>query len=49
MMEMSKTAPEEELKAYFKLPFRYDPEGQYIFDAENNMIADIRAWGHLKD
>ena len=43
------TAPEEELKPYFKLPFRYDPEGQYIFDAENNMIADIRAWGHLKD
>ena len=49
MPNTPQTVPEEELKPYFKQPFRYDPEGQYIFDAENNMIADIRAWGHLKD
>ena len=28
-------------------PFKYDPHGQIIFDAGNNMVLDVRGWGHI--
>jgi len=33
--------------APFKPPFRYDPDGQCIFDHNGNMIVDVRGWGFL--
>lgn len=33
--------------APFKPPFKYDNMGNCIFDADNNMIVDIRGWGFL--
>ena len=32
-----------------KPPFRYDPEGQQIFDSNNNLVLDVRAWGKLQN
>lgn len=32
---------------YFAPPFRYDDEGQMIFDNEGNRVLDVRGWGHL--
>jgi len=37
----------DELYKHFKPPFRYDSEGQKVFDSEGNMVADIRGWGYL--
>ena len=34
-------------RPYWKTPFRYDPEGQVITDAEGSRIIDVRGWGHL--
>ena len=31
-----------------KLPLRYDSEGQYVFDADNKMILEIRGWGWIQ-
>lgn len=31
-----------------KPPFRYDPCGQMIFDSDNNLVLDVRAWGFLQ-
>ena len=31
----------------WKAPFRYDPEGTCIFDADESKILDVRGWGHL--
>ena len=28
-------------------PWKSDGEGSFIFDADGNMIAEIRGWGHL--
>lgn len=45
----------EELKTKYplafdtiKLPVRYDNEGQLIFDANENMIADVRGWSYIE-
>lgn len=45
----------EEIKAKYplalssiELPVRYDDFGQMIFDADNNLILDIRGWGHFQ-
>lgn len=32
----------------FRPPFWYDKEGGYIFDANNQMIGEVRAWGFLQ-
>jgi hypothetical protein len=29
-------------------PFRYDDAGQYIWDSERKMLAEMRGWGMLK-
>ena len=29
-------------------PFKYDPYGQMIFDKNNNLCLDVRAWGKLQ-
>lgn len=34
-------------KPYFAPPFRYEPEGQKIFDSAGTLVVDVRAWGHL--
>ena len=31
----------------YKKPLRYDIHGQMIFDANDNLVADIRGWGYL--
>ena len=31
-----------------KFPLRYDEYGQYIWDANGNIIAQIRGWGRLQ-
>lgn len=31
-----------------KPPFRYDNYGQKIFDSDNNLVLDVRAWGLLQ-
>ena len=30
-----------------KTPVKYDNRGQYIWDADMNMIANIRSWGRI--
>lgn len=35
-------------QTYFKLPVHYDREGQIIFDANNDMICDIRGFGKMQ-
>lgn len=37
----------ENLYHPFIPPFKYDRDGSCIFDSKNNMIADVRGWGHL--
>lgn len=32
---------------HWKLPLHIDALGMYIFDADNNMVAQLRGWGHL--
>jgi FtsZ-binding cell division protein ZapB len=32
----------------FKLPLRYEPAGQMIFDAKDQLVCDVRAWGYLQ-
>jgi hypothetical protein len=34
-------------RPYWKAPFRYEPEGTCIFDADGSKILDVRGWGHL--
>ena len=31
-----------------KPPFRYDSHGQKVFDSNNNLVLDVRAWGLLQ-
>src|SRR5437867_1154468 len=28
---------------------RYDNDGQYFFDSENHMIAELRGWGRIQN
>jgi hypothetical protein len=32
----------------YKPPFKYDLDGQMIFDSENNLITDVRGWGRIE-
>lgn len=43
---MDKQTPEK-WKDVFKFPFYYAPEGQMIFDSDDNLVLDVRSWGHL--
>ena len=39
------------MKNIFKIiqpPFYYDGEGQMIFDKENNIVLNVRAWGIIQ-
>ena len=45
-MELTKI--EKEVLSKFKLPLKYDNHGQMIFDAKNQKVADVRAWGYLQ-
>ena len=36
------------LKGSFRPPFSYNATGQYIFDADGQMILDVRGWGHIQ-
>jgi hypothetical protein len=38
---------EDEVINKFKQPLRYDKEDQRIFDADNRLVVDVRAWGYL--
>lgn len=43
--------PEPELRRIFEVyrpPFKYDQNGQYVFDIHNHMVVDIRGWGYLQ-
>ena len=31
-----------------KPPFNYDRNVQMIFDSDNNLVLDVRAWGQLQ-
>jgi hypothetical protein len=37
----------EEPSRYWGAPFRYEPEGTMIVDANGDRILDVRGWGHL--
>lgn len=38
---------QDEVLKKFKQPLRYDKEDQRIFDADNRLVVDVRAWGYL--
>jgi len=38
----------EEIKKFYKPPFRYDDYGQMIWDYDCNRVIDIRGWGSIK-
>lgn len=38
---------QKEVLKKFKQPLRYDNEVQRIFDADNRLVVDVRAWGYL--
>lgn len=42
------TEIEKEVLSKFKLPFKLDTMGMYVFDQDNQMVADVRAWGKLQ-
>ena len=31
----------------YKKPFRYEPEGQVVFDSTDQLVLDVRGWGRL--
>ena len=31
-----------------RFPVRYDDYGQKIWDKNNDMVIDVRGWGHIK-
>jgi hypothetical protein len=35
-------------KNIFKLPFRYDPEGQMVLDDEGTIVLNVRGWGRFQ-
>ncbi len=37
----------KELKKQFIKPFKFIPEAGYIFDSNNQMVGEVRGWGHL--
>lgn len=37
----------EKTKLHWTLPLRVDQFGIYILDANGNMVAQLRGWGHL--
>jgi len=45
---MNRKELEEEVTELFTLPLKYDDYGQIIWDSNNQMVADIRAWGMLQ-
>jgi hypothetical protein len=38
---------EEALKIH-KPPFKYDPNGFMVLDSDNNLVVDVRGWGHIQ-
>lgn len=36
------------IKDTIKFPVHYDDYGQQIFDAENNLVCEIRGWGRIQ-
>lgn len=42
------TELEKEVLSKFKLPLKLDDMGIYIFDQDNQMVADVCAWGKLQ-
>lgn len=43
---MSK-ALEKEILSNFTLPLRYDPAGNFIYDANMQMVGNIIGWGFM--
>lgn len=39
---------EEEIKKLIIFPVRYEPMGQYIFDAKDHVVANVRGWGRIQ-
>ena len=35
-------------KDNIKFPLKYDDYGQYIFDGDGNIFAQVRGWGNLQ-
>jgi len=38
----------KDLRKRIKYPVRYSSMGQYIYDADDKMIADVRGWGWIQ-
>lgn len=38
----------KEILTHFKLPLKYEPMGQTIWDADSHMVAQVRGWGRLQ-
>ncbi len=32
----------------YERPFKYDPNGQMIFDGKGNLVVDVRGWGRIE-
>ncbi|MCK5492484.1 MAG: hypothetical protein KAJ14_05170 [Candidatus Omnitrophica bacterium] len=41
-------SPMDEIEKYIKLPVKSDNMGLYIFDADGNMVMQVRGWGRLQ-
>lgn len=39
---------EKKILEIYKLPLSYDNHGQFIVDAEEKKVADVRGWGTLQ-
>lgn len=38
----------ELIQEIFKFPLKYDEQGSFILDANNNIALDIRGWGKIQ-
>jgi hypothetical protein len=45
---MFDTAIKKEILSHFKYPCFYADGGQMIFDSNNQMMVDVRAWGMIQ-
>jgi len=39
---------EKKAQSLYNPPFNYDKMGQIIFDADSNIVVDVRGWGRIK-
>lgn len=40
---------QDKIDRAFVFPIKFDPGSGYFFDQNNQMVAQVRAWGHLEN